>query len=317
MITTGKKIRLLDVEKLKRVNSDTLQLYSKYKIDMTIRELSIKTMKGYENDLYNWFIYILDNQDNKPITELKEDDIIEFIYFCKLHGNQSRRIRRRLASISALYLYLRRKKIINENPMEFVERAKKDTDIIIQTFLTKEQIDLMKEKLIENGDLQLELYALLSLSTMARVNAISNIKWDQIDFKTRTINDVWEKEGKIVTLYFNQEVKDKLLDLQIFREERQVDDKGYVFVAKYKQEINKASTESLWQWCKKIGQLIDVPTLHPHDFRHSGSQLLKLAGCPIEKISEFLNHSSLDVTKKHYLRQNKQEMLEVKDKYEI
>jgi hypothetical protein len=33
---------------------------------------------------------------------------------------------------------------------------------------------------------------------MARVTAISSIKWEQINFEERTINDVVEKEGYVV-----------------------------------------------------------------------------------------------------------------------
>ena len=63
--------------------------------------------------------------------------------------------------------------------------------------------------------------------------------------------------------------------------------------------------------------MIGVPTLHPHDFRHSGSQLLMLAGMPIEEISELLSHSGLDVTKKHYLRSDTKKLQESKDKYQF
>jgi site-specific recombinase XerD len=317
MAEMSKRIKFHNAEKLKNINTETLRLFDKYKIDMTIRELSEGSIAGYTNDIEHWFIYIYDNQDNRCITELEEDDIVEFIYFCKLQGNNSRRMKRRISSISAFYKFLRRKKIIKENPLEFFERPKKDIDVITQTFLTKEQVDLMKQKLIECGDLQLEVYALFSLSTMARVNAVSNIVWDQIDFDARVVNDVLEKEGKVVTLYFSQEVKDKLIALIAYRKENNIDDKGYVFITKYDGQINKATKSTLQQWAKKVGEMIEVPTLHAHDFRHSQSQLLKLSGCPIEDISAFLNHGGLDVTKKHYLREDKKKMQQTKDKYEV
>lgn len=313
----SKKIKFYDPEKLKNINKETLKLYDKYKVDMTIRELSPKTIAGYENDLSHWFIFIYDNQDNESILNLKEDDIVEFLYFCKMEGNNSRRMKRRIASISAFYKFLRRKKLITENPLEFFERPKKDTDIITQTFLTKEQVDLMRKKLKENGDLQLEVYALFSLSTMARVNAVSNIRWEQIDFDLRTVNDVLEKENKLVTLYFSQEVKDLLLELKQYRESNDIDDSGWVFITRYDNAYNKVAKGTMQQWAKRVGELIEIPTFHAHDFRHSGSQLLKLSGMPIEEISEHLNHSGLDVTKKHYLRADKKKMQEAKDKYEI
>jgi site-specific recombinase XerD len=313
----SKKIKFYDPVKLKNINKETMKLYDKYKIDMTIRELSEKTIAGYENDLSHWFIFIYDNQDNQCITELEEDDIVEFIYFCKTNGNNSRRIKRRISSISAFYKFLRRKKIIKENPLEFFERPKKDTDIITQTFLTQGQVDLMKQKLKENGDLQLEVYALFSLSTMARVNAVSNTRWEQIDFTERTVNDVLEKEGRTVVLYFNQGVKELLIKLKQYREENNIDDEGWVFITRYNQKYNKAVKGTLQQWVKKVGELIGVPFLHSHDLRHSGSQLMKLAGAPIEEISELLNHLNIDVTRKHYLRQDKKKVQQNKDKYGI
>jgi site-specific recombinase XerD len=187
MAEMSKKIRFYDEEKLKNINQETTKLYNKYKVDMSLRELSKKTVSGYDNDLSHWFIYIYDNQGNQCITDLEEDDITEFLYYCKTNGNNAERMKRRMSAISAFYKFLRRKKIIKENPMEFIERPKKDTDVVVQTFLTQEQVDLMKQKLIEHGDLQLEVYALLSLSTMARVNAMSNIEWKQIAFNPNNL----------------------------------------------------------------------------------------------------------------------------------
>jgi integrase len=317
MAERSERIYLYDEEKIKKYNPDTMKLYNKYKIDMSLRDLSIKTVQAYEYDLFEWLAYVYDNQANQCVTELDEDDLTEFFYYCKTQGNNSRRLKRRMASTSAFYKFLRKKRIITENPMEFIDRPKKDTAIIVQTFLTKDQVDLMVQKLEEYGDLQLKTYALLSLSTMARVNAVSNITWEQIDFEERTINNVLEKEGKIVTLYFSETVKELLLQLKEQREKDGINC-PYVFITKYKEQINNASTSTLFEWCKKIGaDLINVPTLHPHDFRHSGSMLCKLNGMPIETISELLNHSGLDVTKKHYLTQDKQKMKSEKDKYQV
>lgn len=271
----SKKIYFRDEEKLKDINPITLDLWKKYIIDMSLRELSEKTISGYKNDLEHWWIYIYDNQNNQCVIDLTEDDIIEFLYFCKSNGNNSRRMARRMSSIAAFYKFLRKKKIIKESPMEFIDRPKKHTDIITQTFLTKEQIVLMKEKLKEYGDLQLECYALFSLSTMARITAISNTKWEQINFVDRIVSDVIEKEGYIVDLYFSKEVKDLLLNLKKYREENNINDNGYVFFANYENNPNKISISGINNWIKKIGNMIDVPTLHAHDFRHSGATLLK------------------------------------------
>lgn len=317
MAEISPKIHFYDEEKIKNINSETMKLWKKYEVDMSLRELSLKTVEGYQNDCQHWFIYIYDNQANQCVTQLDEDDVTEFLYYCKTNGNNSRRIKRRMSSLSAFYKFLRKKRIITENPMEFIDRPKKDTDIAVQTFLTANQVELMRKKLIEYDNLELQLYALFSLSTMARVNAVAHIKWEQIDYEIRTCNDVLEKEGKYVTLYFNEEVKELLLKLQKDRIDKNIDDNGYVFYSKHKDVDGATTTSTLNQWCKKIGQMINVPTLHPHDFRHSSAQLLKISGMPIEEISELLNHSGLDVTKKFYLRQDKAKLQANKDKYKI
>ena len=210
--------------------------------------------------------------------------------------------------------------------MEFLDRPKKDTDVITQTFLTKDQVELIKVKLNEHFDesktisakhsaLQLRCYALFSLSTMARVTAISSVKWEQINFDSRMAEDVLEKEGYLVTLYFSQEVRDLLLELKKFREENDINDAGYLFVSITDGLYKQVVTGTLNQWCKKIGDMINIPTLHPHDWRHSGSQLMKLNGAKVEDISAILNHKGTDVTIKHYLRVDKEKVQESRDKY--
>ena len=311
------RIKFKDDEKLSKVNSETLKHWSKYRIDMTLRELSPKTIAAYENDFQHFMVYIYDNFENKSVVEIDEDEITQFLYFCKTEGNNSRRIKRRMSCISAFYKYLRKKRIIDENPMEFIDRPKKDIDIITQTFLTQDQVNLMRSKLKEHGDLNLELYALFSLSTMARVNAISSVRWEQIDFENRVVNEVLEKEAKIVVLYFSEEVKDLLLRVKAQREEKGIDDNGWVFYSRLEKSSGPVSNGTLHQWCKKVGQLIGVPSLHCHDFRHSGATILKNKGMSLEDVSSLLNHAGTDVTKKFYIREDKTKIQMEKDKYEI
>lgn len=104
MAERSKRITLYDPAKAEQVNEETKALLKKYKMDMEIRELSNNTILQYVSDLQQWFIYVLDNQDNKSALEITEDDLTEFFYFCKTEGNNSRRIKRRMASISAASL---------------------------------------------------------------------------------------------------------------------------------------------------------------------------------------------------------------------
>lgn len=152
MAERSKRIELYSPEKAQMINSETKSLMMRYQIDMELRELSKTTINGYISDLNQWLIYVLENQGNKSVLEITEDELTMFFYFCKSEGNNSRRIKRRMSSISAFYKFLRKKRMIMENPCEFIDRPKKDVDVSVQTFLTQEQVFIMKYKLKEMVD---------------------------------------------------------------------------------------------------------------------------------------------------------------------
>ena len=107
----SKRIVLHDEEKLKRINPETLKIFQRYKVDMTMRNLSPRTQKHYTYDLQQWFIYVYDNQDNRSVKELNDEDITEFLYFCTSEGNNAERIKARTSAISALYKFMRKKRM--------------------------------------------------------------------------------------------------------------------------------------------------------------------------------------------------------------
>ena len=293
------------------ISEENLKLLEKYQMDMEIRELSPKSIYNYTRDLLQWLSYLAKNQFGLSVTDVTEDDIEEFIFYCKKEGNNTERIKRRLSSISAFFIYLRRKKIIKENPMEFISRPKKGLPVVVQTYLTPEQVAEIRKLLKEEDNTQLTAYFEVSLDTMARINAISSIKWEQIDFNTCTIEDVLEKEQRIVTLYFGERTRDILMKWKEECEKQEIKS-PFLFSSKQveKGEITygQVSVSTLASWCRKIGNLIGIETLHPHDFRHSGATLKKNAGMTLEDVSSFLNHLSTEITRQRYLKEDKSQL---------
>lgn len=140
MAERSKRICLYDEEKAKQINPETLKLFQKYQIDMSIRDLSKNTILQYNSDLMQWFIYMYNNQFNLSVLEAKDEDLEEYYYWRKQQGNNVNRQKRVMASISAFYKFLRKKKLIVESPVEFIERPKAGQPITVQTYLTKEQV---------------------------------------------------------------------------------------------------------------------------------------------------------------------------------
>ena len=315
MAERSKRICLYNAEKVKQINPKTLKLFQKYQIDMSIRDLSPNSIKQYTSDLYQWFVYMYDNQFNLSVLEATDDDLNEYFYFRKQEGNNVARQRRIMSSISAFYKFLRKKKLIKESPTEFLERPKQGQPVIKQTFLNVDQVNKLREKLTEYGDIQLQAYIFFGLSTMARVNAMAHLRWEQVDLNERTCTDVLEKENKIVDLYFSQEVEKLLREMKQEREEKGINDFGWVWYTPYITEKECINNGTLNDWCKKAGEMIGIPTLHNHDLRHTGSNILKELGMDIQDIAELLHHESTETTVKHYLTVNKKKVKENKDKF--
>ena len=317
MAERSKRICLYDEEKAKQINPETLKLFQKYQIDMSIRDLSKNTILQYNSDLMQGFIYMYNSQFNLSVLEAKDEDLEEYYYWRKQQGNNVNRQKRVMASISAFYKFLRKKKLIVESPVEFIERPKAGQPITVQTYLTKEQVQLMREKLQEHGDIQLQAYAFVSLTTMARVNAVANLRWKQIDWDERIFSDVLEKEGKIVELSFSEETKGYLEKLVQYRKDSDINDYGWIFISPYVTEDKPINNGTLNDWCKVIGEMIGEPTLHCHDFRHSYATLLKNEGVNLEDVSVMLNHSGTDVTKKFYIKTDTSKVRKIKDSIKI
>lgn len=333
-IEKRKYVRYTTKDKLDKVSVNNKNHIKKY-FNFKNMNLSEDTKKGYESDFNQWMIFINEKYENGQIGEedivkmLKDEDGMEemvdlledYIAFCITGlGNNERRIQRRLSSISSFFLYLLKKRRIKSNPLDYVDRPSVkagEKPQITQTFLTEEQINKIRRGFKKYNNIQLELYFELSLSTMARVNAISNIKLEQIDIRNGIVEGVREKEGYIVDLYFSDRTKELIKKWIKYRQDNNIESE-FLFITNYNKEwkqVNKNTIQTVW--IKKIGSIIDIKELHPHDLRHSGSSLLFNKGMALEDIQELLNHRSPDTTLKHYIKRDMKKLQDTKKQFEL
>jgi len=311
-------------EKLDQVNPKNKRHIKNY-FNSKAMTLSDSTKYSYESDFNQWLVFILEEYDNQDLMSFDAEEISEmleaFVAFCRdTLGNNERRIQRRLSCISSFFKLLRKKRKMTEDPMEYIERPKvrKDEKLQVkQTYLTEEQIAMIRSGLKKEGNLQLELFFEFGLSTMARANAISNIRIEQINFEEKEVNGVLEKEGKTVDLFPSEYTFELIKKWLAYRKKEKIESE-YLFITKYKGEWKKVEKGTLQgSWIKKIGAMINIPELHCHDLRHSGSNLKYQMGMPLEEVSALLNHSGTQVTQDHYIKRNNKKLKESNKKFEI
>lgn len=317
-------IKYATPEKVAKINPKNQDLIRKYFVFKNMN-LSETSKINYQSDFNQWLVFVMERYDNQYLLDIETDDAVDmiedYIAFCtSVLQNNERRIQRRMSSISSFYLYLRKKRKIKENPIDFLDRPKvgKGEKLQIkQTFLTKDQVEKIRKGLDELNEIQISLFFEFGLSTMARANAISNVRVEQINFETNRIERVIEKEGYEVTLFPSQRTMDLIKKWLDYRKENDIENE-YLFVTKYSGQWKKAEKSTLQQaWIKKIGKIINVPELHAHDLRHSGSNLLFHSGMKLEDVSKLLNHKGTQVTQDHYLQINYDKIQGTKTKFEI
>lgn len=65
---------------------------------------------------------------------------------------------------------------------------------------------------------------------------------------------------------------------------------------------------SVWRIVSRAAETLGLPGVHPHDFRHWRATQMRRQGVPIEVVQDFLNHRSIEVTRRFYAAVSRDEV---------
>ncbi|MDO6481413.1 site-specific integrase [Shimia thalassica] len=165
--------------------------------------------------------------------------------------------------------------------------SKPDSDV---RPLSKEETRLLVSKCTAP---HAKLAVTLLLSTGARVGAILDRKWKHIDFNRGVIDlrldDGVTRKGRAV-LPMNRTARKALEEAF---QARQTD-----WVVEYNGQRVKSIRTAYYSALRRAG----IQDANIHQIRHTVAIRMLEAGEPIEKVSDFLGHSNIHITKKIYAR---------------
>lgn len=157
-------------------------------------------------------------------------------------------------------------------------------------YLTREEVERLLEKVTTP---HVRLFVILAITTGARMGAILELRWEQVDFKHRSIN-------------FNvtgAEQSNKR------RAEVPINARAYEAL---EEAARGALTDHVIEWdrspVKSVKKAIRMAAARsgvscsPHVFRHTAGVWMAQADVPMQKISQFLGHTSTRVTERTYAR---------------
>lgn len=149
-------------------------------------------------------------------------------------------------------------------------------------------------------DIQDQILWELFLDSACRISAIQNLKIEQLRLDEGFFEEVREKEGYIVNVFFFDKCKELLQEWINTRIEKGIDSE-WLFITKYGNEYRKMSQGAIRQRVKKMGLILDISDLYPHTLRKTSINLINNLG-GLGLASSYANHVSSTVTSKHYIQ---------------
>ena len=139
----------------------------------------------------------------------------------------------------------------------------------------------------------IRLFIILAVTTAARMSAILDLTWDRVDFENRTIDYLppgRHKTNKGRTII---PINDRAFDALVESYNGRQTDSVIEYAGKPVMHVKKG--------LKNAGVRAGVHC-SPHVFRHTAGVWMAQAGVPMEKISQYMAHSTVLVTERHYAR---------------
>ncbi|HJV46625.1 MAG TPA: tyrosine-type recombinase/integrase [Bacillota bacterium] len=284
------------------VSKENKRLVEEFLTQKIAENRAPKTINQYRQDMRIILTYVYRYFDNKSLLDLSKKDIIRFLVMQKERGLSANRMKRLKSTLSsALGCFEDDDELdYNRNIAAKIKPIKGEVVREI-TFLTDAQVAWLKEQLLAKGKILMVVYLMLTYISGKRRGEIHQVMKDGLTERYHT-NTVIGKGQRPYKIYYDQEVQDLI---RMYLEERGPDVIPQLFVKVYKNGKKRAVHPATFnEWCVYMEKLLSAHEgryihINPHCFRHSRIDNLNRSGVPLEKISNYVNHKSLDITKSY------------------
>lgn len=258
---------------------------SYYGLFMTRKKLagrSIGTLKLYNYYLMDFFLY-----KPVPIEEMDSSFMIAYLYdYQKRHKVSNRTLNHIRIVINGFFQwavnegYIKKNFVGNTDVIKYVEKPRQP--------LTDEEIVLIREACITDRE---TAFVNLLLSTGMRIGEVERLKWEDIDFNTKSI-EVFGKGSKYRTVMFDSSAKIALLKYKMTKS----GSSEYVFTSE-KHPFNGMKKRSLELLLSRIVKRTSIAKpVSPHVLRHTFATQALSRGMSIEKLKTLLGHEDYSTT---------------------
>lgn len=291
------RVNMEEITTLPAERMDGAAERNKYLIQLFIvkkRDLAKGTMTVYLSAVKRLIIEI----SGKALDQMDETDIDWYLSQYERRNvssggckNVATTVNNERRFLSAFYTWMRKAKLIADNPVECIPAKKVALKPI--DYFTPEEMARMRDAC--KNPRQRAIVEVLR-STGARVGEIVGITMEQVDLDT---GDIWiqgEKGGRYRTIYLDDDARYYYKRYLATRK----GDSSYLIPSSHRP-YNKISTEAMRAVMKGIGRRAGIKCrVYPHKMRKTLGMNLKNHGVDIGTIQEVLGHASPAVTSQYY-----------------
>lgn len=291
----------------KEVNEDNKELLEEFCEYMQSIGRADLTIVNYKSDIKIYFTWNLQNNKNKPFTDITKRAIMKYQNWCmntlELSSSRVRRLRSSLSSMSNFI-----ETVMDEEYPEFrniVNRipAPANQPVREKTVFEDEELEGLLEKLTEQGCYQEACGLALAMNSGARKAELSRFKVDHFkqeyiinDSLYRTPEKILTKGrgGKMLTKYTLSTNFQPYLDKWLAERRRLGVDNEYLLVTKTDGEWEQAKISTLDSWAERFNRLIEKH-FYWHSTRHYFTTHLAKANIPAEVIKQIVGWDSVEM----------------------
>ena len=261
------------------------------------KRLDQKTLKAYRIDLRQYVDYL------HNISEFYFKDNLDK-YITHLHKQyKPKTVKRKIASLKALFHYMEYKEILSENPFTKLDIRFREAKLLpktipfhsLQTLLST----LYQQKAQATSAYQLRCcirdIAVIELlfATGMRISELCSLRPSDMDFVSNNILIYGKGAKERILQIGNPEV---LSALSLYHEtfKSDIDACGYFFVNRLQKKLSDQSVRYMITHYARLAGI--EQHLTPHMFRHSFATLLLEQDVDIRYIQRMLGHSSISTT---------------------
>ena len=290
-----------------KVDKENKQLLSDFIDYKRSSDKSPNTLYQYESILKVFFVWNLQNNNNKFFVDMKKREFIRFFNYMvtELKSSPNRIITVR-ATLSSLSNYI--EDILDEEYEDFrnivskIETVAKEP-IRKKTIMSQEDVDFCLEKLIKDEKYQIACYLALAVASGARKAELLRFKCDYFKDENivfgcmyKTPEEIKTKgrgsRGKMLYKYTFVKQFKPYFDLWMnYRKENGIESE-WLFVVKRENGYEQAEIHNADRWAEIINRHMNSNSFYAHSCRHFFVTELKRKGLPNEVVQAIVGWQS-------------------------